>query len=317
MVATAAMCGDARTLKGCLVEEDSGDWADGSTLNYGGDLACPIQIRQVHERVRRTPTILDRSSKYSRTEYAVYNSTDDIVMDTREAYPRMHDDGELFVMPVDYESVTGHDQIGDVDHIDFNSYKDAGGALSVLGLELKTEADRGLFNSLAGDELPLSNSSRTYLTDSRGAGTPHEYQWYRNGAWIGSGTSVVVNTGSGDFTLRVDARDQYGRVSSSSKAVDVDGVRAAISGPSLVYASSGGGEWTVSGRGGYEPYTFQWYLDGYPAGESPAFGGYTGEGGHTLRVDMRDSRGGTHSTSFSVTGIGNEQCEPVPPAIAC
>lgn len=127
----------------------------------------------------------------------------------------------------------------------------------------------------------------------------------------------VCLLGTTDFELRVNTSDALGRTATNTMWVDVDGVRASISGPTVVYASEGGGEWTASGRGGYEPYSFDWYLDGTWIMTGPSFSGYPGEGPHGLRADMTDSRGATHSAYFDMTGIGNETCEPVPPAVTC
>ena len=177
--------------------------------------------------------------------------------------------------------------------------------------------------SIGGADVPLSNTTATWTADASGGTSPYSYDWYRNGQYVGTGSSYTAATGSAEFGLRVEVRDQTWSTRAADFWVDVDGVRATISGPQLSYASEGGATWTVSGRGGYTPYTFHWYADddvggSVDLGTGTTFSGYPGQGNQQLRVVMTDSQGRTYQALKAVTGIGGGGgCDPTPPAITC
>lgn len=301
------------TLNGCFVREKSGEWGPGE-LEYSGTLFCPIGILQPGERVVGRVDVIDRTREYRYIEADIYDSFGRPEFERAQGVQII--DGEnVFSMIVDYAAATGRNQVGDYDLLSLDVYR--GDFVSYLELELTTAQDNGLSARFSGSDIPLANSSPTWHVGSQSGGRPHEFEWYRDGHWVASGGKYTGPAGTTDFQLRVNTRDALGRTATNTMWVDVDGVRAAISGPSLVYASEGGGSWTVAGRGGYEPYSFDWYLDGTWVGNGSSFGGYPGENQHQFRVDMSDSRGATHSAHFNVTGVGNETCEPVPPALTC
>jgi hypothetical protein len=176
--------------------------------------------------------------------------------------------------------------------------------------------------TVVGDEIPVQNAQVTYGALSPSAGRPHTYNWYRDGAWVGSGGTYTVSAGTTDFDLRVDMSDGYGRTASDTLRVDVDGVRiTSFEGPSAVWASEGGGTWTVTSRGGSQPHTFEWYVDGKWAGSGESWSGYRPgrEGAFVLRVDVANSSGGTSSASREITqvGTGSGGCDPPPGQLAC
>jgi hypothetical protein len=176
--------------------------------------------------------------------------------------------------------------------------------------------------TVVGDEVPLRNSSTSYGALSPSAGRPHTFNWYRDGAWVGSGATQTLSIGTADFSLRVDMGDVYGRTTSNTLHVDVDGVRiASLNGPSTVWASGGGGTWTATARGGAEPHIFNWYVDGQWVGAGESWTGYRpgAEGWFTLRVDVSNSSGATGSASREVSqiGTGTGGCDPPPGQLAC
>jgi hypothetical protein len=117
--------------------------------------------------------------------------------------------------------------------------------------------------------------------------------------------------------MRLRVTDQTQSTRAAEMRTQVDGVLMSASGPRLVYSSEGGGTWTASGEGGYPPYTFDWYVDGVYVGDGSSWSGYPGEGEKDVRVDLRDTRGATTRANIYVKGIGNDTCEPVPPAVTC
>lgn len=171
--------------------------------------------------------------------------------------------------------------------------------------------------SISGNDVPPPNTSQTWTAQASGGSGGYVFRWYRDGVAVATGSSYTAQVGSGSFGLRVEASDPAEATGVNVMAIDVGGVRVSMNGPTLVYASNGGGQWSATGRGGTGSYVFEWFLDHEPAGNGPTWQGYPGEGQHMLTVHMRDTNGKTHSASMRVTGIGNETCEPVPPAITC
>jgi hypothetical protein len=170
--------------------------------------------------------------------------------------------------------------------------------------------------AVQGNSIPLSNQSTTWTASVTGGVAPHSYAWYRDGAYMGA-ASVYTGSGTRDFILRAQVTDAAQATRAAVFSVDVDGVIASVDGATLVYASQPLQTWTAAGQGGYPPYTFNWHLDGNWVGQGATWSGYPGEGHHVLRADMADTHGTTNSASLGVTGIGNETCEPVPPAVTC
>jgi hypothetical protein len=220
-----------------------------------------------------------------------------------------------------YGAATGNYVLGDnirSDYGSFEVYNPSSSAYLYGRIEISYRQS-GVYASLNGPDLPVSNTSATWTASGSGGTPPYSYQWYRDDLPVGSGPSYTVNVGTGDFGLRVEVTDQVWSTNAQVLVVDVDGVRASMSGPTLVYASQGGGTWNVDGRGGTPPYAYHWYVDDQWVGSGTSWSGYTGEHGHALRVEMHDAGGATHASALSVTGIGSGDgsCEPVPPQVSC
>jgi hypothetical protein len=176
-----------------------------------------------------------------------------------------------------------------------------------------------LSTSLVGEEIPQPNTSHTWTAPVSGGYPGFSYQWYRDGSPVGTGSSYTASAGGAPFNLRVEVTDQTWSMVAAVLAVEVGGIRTAISGPTNVWASQGGGTWTASAQGGTGPYSYTWYLDGALFGYGPSITTYTGENMHKLDVHATDSAGRFHSDRLEVYGIGSGTggCEPVPPAVAC
>jgi hypothetical protein len=171
--------------------------------------------------------------------------------------------------------------------------------------------------SIQGTTVPQSTTTQMWAAGVSGGAPPYTYAWYRDGTLVSTGSSYTGTVGTTNFRLKVDVTDQTQSTRVAEMRTQVDGVLTSVSGPGLVYSSHGGGTWTASGEGGYPPYTFDWYVDGVYAGDGSSWSGYPGEGEKELRVDMRDTRGATTRANTHVQGIGNDTCEPVPPAVTC
>jgi hypothetical protein len=252
----------------------------------------------------------------------VYSSTGEMVGDERVRFhyiPTPLTDGTHWraAPTAEYTAATGTKQVSDYDIAEFSAWRN--GVRRAWGNIKITYRQSSVSTKLTGERIPTPGSTYTWDAPTTGGSPGYMYQWYRNGAPVGNGSSYTASAGSSAFDLRVEVTDQTWSTVAAVLMVNVGGVEASVSGPSLVYSSSGGGSWSATGRGGTGAYTFEWYLDGVYVGSGPAWGGYPGENSHTLRVDMGDSAGATDSQSFFVTGIGSGtgSCEPVPPALAC
>jgi hypothetical protein len=170
---------------------------------------------------------------------------------------------------------------------------------------------------IQGTTVPQSNTTQMWTAGVSGGASPYTYAWYRDGTLVSTGYSYTGAVGTTNFGLKLHVTDHTQSTRVVEMRTQVDGVLTSMSGPTLVYSSRGGGTWTASGEGGYPPYTFDWYVDGVHRGNGSSWTGYPGEGEKELWVDMRDTRGTTTRANTYVQGIGNETCEPVPPAVAC
>ena len=253
----------------------------------------------------------------------VFNSAGKLVGDDREEFFAVID----YEQPArtyyrarpkaEYVAATGTGQVSDHDIAQFSGWKDG---VRKAWADLKiTYRQSSVSTNITGDRIPTPGSTSTWNAATTGGYPGYMYQWYRDGAPVGNGSSYTAAAGSSDFDLRVEVTDQTWSTVAAVFMVNPGGVEAAITGPALVYASGGGGNWTATGRGGTGAYTFEWYVDDVYAGSGPSLTTYPGENAHTVRVDMRDSAGAFDSHSFFVRGIGSGDgtCEPVPPALTC
>jgi hypothetical protein len=178
---------------------------------------------------------------------------------------------------------------------------------ALIDLRLTYYPDGAARVNVAGNDVPLANTTTTWQASSPNGGRPHQYEWYRNGAWVASGSAYTLTPGASDFQLQVVMTDVYGRTASGTMDVDVDGIRTTIAGPSEVYGGSG--QWTASARGGYPPYTYRWYQGGYLVGEGATYANrfaYPDGAQVELEVYVQDSRGAVGPASYSVTAIGGD-----------
>lgn len=217
-----------------------------------------------------------------------------------------------------YTAATGTQTFSDHDVGIFRAFSESGDK-SADGRTRLTYQQASLATSLVGEEIPQPNTSHTWTAPVSGGYPGFSYQWYRNGSPVGTGSSYTGSAGGAPFSLRVEVTDQTWSMVAAVLAVDVGGIRTAISGPTNVWASQGGGTWTASAQGGTGPYNYTWYLDGALFGYGPTITTYTGENMHDLEVQVTDSAGAFHSDVLTVHGIGSGTggCEPLPPAVAC
>jgi hypothetical protein len=227
--------------------------------------------------------------------------------------------GLMFADPkADYIAATGTQTFSDHDVGIFRAFNDSDGK-SADGQTRLTYQQASLATSLVGEEIPQPNTTHTWTAPVSGGYPGFSYQWYRNGSPVGTGSSYTASAGGAPFNLRVEVTDQTWSMVAAVLAVEVGGIRTAISGPTNVWASEGGGTWTASAQGGTGPYNYTWYLDSVLFGYGPTITTYTGENAHHLEVRVTDTAGAFHSDRLEVFGVGsgNGGCEPVPPAVAC
>lgn len=252
----------------------------------------------------------------------VYNSKGEVVADEREEFRFVYNPEPVArhwqARPkAEYVAATGTNQVNDYDIAEFSGWEDGvNRAWANVKINYRQSS---VSTKLTGEQIPTPGSTHIWNAPTSGGSPGYMYQWYRNGAPVGNGSSYTASAGSSPFDLRVEVTDQTWSTVAAVLMVNVGGVEASVAGPTLVYSSSDGGTWNATGRGGTGAYTFDWYLDGTHVASGPSFSGYPGENSHSIRVDMRDSAGAFDSHSFLVRGIGSGDgtCEPVFPAVAC
>ena len=179
--------------------------------------------------------------------------------------------------------------------------------------------------STVGTEIPRQNTAQSWTATGSGGTTPYSYKWYREGQLVSQSSSYSTTVGTTDFGLRVEAIDAQMKYGRKDMWIDVDGIRASLSGPSTVYLSQGGGTWSATAQGGASAYTYKWYV--YESnganrrfvGSGSSWTGYPGEGRNYVQVIVSNAAGASHLTEKFVTGIGdpNGGCVPEPPAVTC
>jgi hypothetical protein len=299
--------------------------------------ACPVSILHPNESVHASGVLWSNQVFNPQTGYVTDQERARLRMMNSQGRVLREDVQPFFAgygnidykeieLHVQYPAISGHQSFAEKDLMEV-TITDYCCPLPQFRGEVEVQVNYAQDQSAArvtavGDEIPLQNSSATYGAISPSAGRPHTFNWYRNGAWVGSGPSYTAAAGSADFDLRVDMSDGYGRTASNTLHVDVDGVRvASFTGPAEVWASAGGGTWTATARGGSGPYTFNWYVDNRWVGSGSSWTGYRvgQEGWFNLRVDVANANGATHSQGMDILqmGTGSGGCDPQPGQDAC
>lgn len=331
-------CGEGTRINGCYVEgQTGGTWGDLNSLadwraqlSFNGfarwaTMGCPIKIYQTGENVWGAADVYDHTAqlsdvKVNRVANLRFASSTNTTLRENQTYSENFGyEGSAYPVRVfhlsgQYAAATGRRTFDDVDFMIIRIVRGICCQDAYAEVRLNYQQDTRAHVSISGEELPLQGTTQEWLADTDNGGHPHSYNWYRNGTWVASGYTYSESVGGDDFDLRVDMQDTYGRTASHTLRVDVDGVRPSISGPSTIWASQGGGTWTASGRGGYQPYLFRWYIDGQLMGEGPSFSGYkAGSESWDLRVDITDAHGNTFSQSMAVRQFGpgdGTACDP-------
>lgn len=77
---------------------------------------------------------------------------------------------------------------------------------------------------ITGNSEVPPNEDCTWWADPWGGVSPYSYAWYRNGVPVGSSVNLTINTGTSDFTLKLDVEDHIGNTGSDTKSVTVTSV---------------------------------------------------------------------------------------------
>ncbi|HYW07379.1 MAG TPA: hypothetical protein VE913_10505, partial [Longimicrobium sp.] len=267
-----AGCNDQGVIKlsGCTVVQEfpSGGWRGDpyqlhpflTSVRYDQfpEPACPVPILYAREQVDASGVLFSEQvfnpqtgqvTDFERARLRIYNALGQIVRETEQPFVALGSiTSKETELSVRYPAVSGHGTFTEKDQMQVR-ISDHCCHLPQLRGEIELRIDYTRDQAAArvtavGDEVPLANTSTTYGAMSRSAGQPHGYQWFRDGAPVGSGRTYTAAVGTSDFDLRVDMTDSYGRTATNTLRVDVDGVRIeSLTGPSEVWASAGGGTW--------------------------------------------------------------------------
>jgi hypothetical protein len=284
---------------------------------------CPVPIGARGEEKTAGARIFDNGAPdFTYAEVVMQNSERELLV--RRLFRFVSDGGRYGAVPrTTYKAATGsYGGFNLNNKFDYGIFAVTNNAVQAsaqdpFGQVQITYTASAMLASVGGPTIPLSNSTHTWMANASGGIAPYTYNWYRNGTWVGNGSTYTGATGTQDFNLLAEVTDAAMVVRKGVMPVDVDGVLVSISGPTMVYSSQNGGTWTASGQGGQLPYEFDWFIDGVHVSTGNSLSTYTGEGWHQLGVRIRDASGTSHEAFINVVGIGNETCEPVPPAVAC
>jgi len=199
----------------------------------------------------------------------------------------------------EYVAATGTGSFSDYDMATFTAWS-SDASKTAKGQTKLTYQQSSLSTSVSGERVPLPGSSHTWDAPTAGGYPGYSYQWYRDGAPVGTGASYTTSAGSSDFNLRVEVTDQTWSTVAAVLAVNVGGVEAALTGPRILKAGERG-TWSVSARGGTGTYTYSWYYDDQLVGSGTSYSRTPMSGTHELRVEVLDSAGEQHTRSTTVT----------------
>lgn len=324
------------TLRGCVLDEITSD----PNLDYTAVMPsdCPVPLGSVGEEKFIGANVIDYNpdfaTNYREVKITVRNSGDAVKGTNTALFKFYNGPGRRAQPLVFFPAATGYS--GSVtngqllpasakDKGKFEAFKQSGALASAARLHVEYIGSV-LTASISGPDLPLSNQDATWYASAAGGTPPYVFQWYRNGSAVWTGSSYTANVGTSEFGLRLIVTDQTSSSRWTDLWVDVDGVRASVSGPTLIYYSEGNATWTVSVRGGYEPYSIDWYFDNMNGqitwqGSGTSLTTYPSvQGSYLVFATVVDSHGtSTTSTGILFTAIGDGQggCVPEPPAITC
>lgn len=195
-----------------------------------------------------------------------------------------------------YTAATGKKTFDDYDIASFHAWR-VSPVAAAKGRTKLTYQQTTLSTRVSGETVPLPSTSHTWSAPVSGGYPGFTYQWYRDSTVVGTGSSYTATVGSEDFGLRVEVTDQTWSKVAAVLAVNVGGVEASVTGPTVI-SEDEGASWTASARGGTGTYTFDWYLDDVWAGSGTQWGDYLSPGTYTLRADAQDTAGeyGTKTT---------------------
>ncbi len=146
-------------------------------------------------------------------------------------------------------------------------------------------------------ELPPSvvmdvGQSQLFTSSVSGGTPPYTYQWYLDGAPVGTDpTWTFTPTSPGSYEVYVIVADSSDPAESNHVIVIVNPpLEVSISPLSVVMDVGQSQPFTSSVSGGTSPYTYQWYLDGTPVGTDPTWAFTpTSSGSYEVYLNVTDS----------------------------
>jgi len=305
VVGLTAAC-SAPTVRNCELDLATPD--NGHDLSYTAVMPsdCPVPLGMIGEEKFIGATLVDGgASDYGLTIVNVKNA----------AGQEVGNDKQTFL-------ITGSGARRAQPRATFPAATAYSGAIS-QGVNLPSSAnDRGLFQAwlwngqigsqgrltvgyrgttvrsvISGPDVPPANTNGSWSGSAVGGTGPYSYAWYRNGELVSTSANYSSSVGTEEFGLRLVVTDQTTASRWTDYWVDPDGVRATIDGPQFIYAEDGYGTWTANIRGGYEPYTINWYFENEQGtrtgvGSGPSINTAPSQfGNYTLIIDVTDSHG--------------------------
>lgn len=167
--------------------------------------------------------------------------------------------------------------------------------------------------TVIGDAAVTPGSGYSWRIQTEWDTSGYRFQWYLDGTPSTPDTGAVFATSFSDFgthTLRVDQILSDNSVVTSYQTVNVV-MSVGITGPSGGINPYEEEDWSASIPFGHAPYTYQWYIDGSPAGTDASLSsvGFLPSTSHDITVDVWDSQ--SHHASAATSVITNSgTCDP-------
>jgi hypothetical protein len=322
------------TIRNCVLEHSVPD--QGHALDYQAVMPsdCPVPLGSIAERKFIGATVYDfNDADYDYVEVLVENSQDAEKGSDVQFFQNYGGVGKRAQPRAEFDAATGYN--GSIENgqelppaaTDRGSFHAVllTGATGAYAELLVSYIGSSMHATISGPDVPVSGSIGTWTGSVSGGSAPYTYAWYKNGELVSTSSSYSANVGSSEFGLRLVVTDQTTASRWTDFLVDVGGMRSSISGPGIIYYSEGLATWTANVRGGYTPYTVNWYLrnsmgeDTY-VGSGMSLTMYPSQAGqYTLIAEAIDAASTTMTSSMNIHAIGdgNGGCVPTPPQIVC
>lgn len=247
-VIATATCSQPQ-IRDCDIDEITSD----ALLEYTAVIPsnCPVPLGAIGEQKDIGANVIDNNldfaTNYREVKLVVRNSSDQVKGANTSLFKFFNGFGRRAQPKVTFAAATGFSgtitngqllPASAKDKGKFEAFKQNSSLGSAARLHV-SYIGSVLTAGISGPDVPLANENATWYGSAVGGTSPYTFQWYRNGSLVHTGSAYSANVGTAEFGLRLVVTDQTQSSRWTDYWVDVDGVRATVSGPTLIYYSGG------------------------------------------------------------------------------